>query len=157
MRPTLTMVESETNPKNHHSPNNDQRKQSIMALDTIAEERPQTKMVVGALEWYYSLLQNSVDSFRTLCSKFIAQFVDSKSMATISASLHHVAQGRNEPLKQIMSRFTKACLNIPNLHLAVTMHAFIVKLRPDLFLNTLYAGPPSNTEAPSVPVGVKRK
>jgi len=45
------------------------------------------------LEWYYSLPQNLVDSFRTLCSKFIARFVDSKLMATVSASLHHVAQG----------------------------------------------------------------
>jgi len=99
-----------------------------------------------ALEWYYYLPQNSINSFRTLCSKFIARFIDSKPMTTVSTSLHHVSQGRNETLRQFMSRFTKACLNIPNLHPTVAMHAITVGLKPGLFLNTLYAEPPSNMD-----------
>jgi len=103
-----------------------------------------TTLKETTLEWYYSLPHNSVDSFRTLCSKFIAWFVDSKPMTTVSASLHHVSQGRNEPLRQFMSRFTKAYFNIPNLHPVVAMHTITVGLKPDLFLNTLYTEPPSN-------------
>jgi len=67
-------------------------------------------------------------------------------MTIVSTSLHHVSQGRNEPLRQFMSRFTKACLNIPNLHPTIAMHAITVGLKPRLFLNTLYAEPPSNMD-----------
>jgi len=60
------------------------------------------------LKWYYSLPWNSVDSFCTLCFKFIARFIDNKPMATSSTSLHHVTQGKDESLRQYMARFAKA-------------------------------------------------
>jgi len=77
-----------------------------------------TTLKVTTLEWYYSLSHNSVDSFRTLCSKFIAQFIDSKPMATSSTSLQHVTQGKHESL---MARLAKAYLIIPNLHPAMAI------------------------------------
>jgi len=98
------------------------------------------------LKWYYSLPQNLVDSFRTLCSKFITRFIDSKPMATSSASFQHVTQGKHESLRQNMARFVKACLNIPNLHLVVAMYALTVGLKPGLFINALFVKPPSNMD-----------
>jgi len=67
-------------------------------------------------------------------------------MATSSASLHHVTQGKNELLRQYMTRFAKVCLNISNLHPAVAMYVLTVGLKPDFFLNTLLAKPPSNMD-----------
>jgi len=97
-------------------------------------------------EWYYSLPRNSVDSFLTLYLKFMAQFIDNKLMTTSSASLHHVTQRKNESLKQYMTCFAKACLNIPNLHPTVAMRTSIVGLKSDLFLNALFVEPPSNMD-----------
>ena len=98
------------------------------------------------LKWYYSLPRNSVNLFRTLSSNFIARFIDNKPITTSSASLHHVTEGKNESLRQYMARFAKACLNIPNLHPDVATRALTVGLKPDLFLNTLFAELPSNMD-----------
>jgi len=57
-----------------------------------------------------------------------------------------MTQGKNESLRQYMGHFAKACLNIPNLHPVVAMHALIVGLKLDLFLNTLFAEPPLNID-----------
>jgi len=99
-----------------------------------------------ALEWYYSLHANSIDSFEMLCARFIAKFADNKSTTTSSASLQHVTQGDSEPLRPYMTWFTKATLAIPDLHLVVAMHALLVGLKPSPFLDTLYANPPLNMD-----------
>jgi len=89
------------------------------------------------LEWYYSLSRNSIDSFHTLSSKFIARFIDNKPMTSNLASFHHVTQDENESRKQYMAHFAKACLNIPSFHPAVAMHALIVGLMPGPFSQRL--------------------
>jgi len=73
-----------------------------------------------ALDWYYSLPANSVNSFEMFCAKFTARFADSKLASTLSASLQNVVQGDNESLRHYMTRFTRATLSIPDLHPAVT-------------------------------------
>jgi len=100
-----------------------------------------------ALDWYYSLLTNSVSSFEMLCARFTARFADSKPAIASSASLHHIVQGDNESLRQYMARFTKATLLIPDLHPAVTRYALLVGLRPSEFLDSLYADPSHNMDS----------
>jgi len=99
------------------------------------------------LEWYYSLPPNSVDSFETLCTQFIARIIDSKPMVTSSVPLQHVMQGDFKSLWQYMTRFSKAMLQITNLHLTVAMHSLQVRLKPSPFLNTLYANPSENMDS----------
>lgn len=67
-------------------------------------------------------------------------------MATSLASLQHVTQGKNESVRQYMARFAKVCLNIPNLHPVVAMHALTVWLKLGLFLNALFVERPSNMD-----------
>ena len=51
-----------------------------------------------ALEWYYSLSWNSVDSFDTLCGGFLVRLADSKPIIITFASLHNVIQREGEGL-----------------------------------------------------------
>lgn len=92
---------------------------------------------------YYILPQNSIDSFRTLCDKFIARFVDSKPIATSSTLLQHVIQGKGELLNNIclsLQRFVLIYLT----YTQILMHSLTVGLRLSLFLNTLFVEPPNN-------------
>jgi len=45
-----------------------------------------------------------------------------------------------------MARFSKATLNIPDLHPIVAMHALLVGLHLGKFLDTLYTNPPANID-----------
>jgi len=75
-----------------------------------------TTLVGVALEWYYSLPKISVDSFGTFCGRFLARFTYCKLVASTLASLHNVVQGEIEGLRQFMTWFARATLNIPDLH-----------------------------------------
>jgi len=99
-----------------------------------------------ALEWYYSLSQNSVDSFETIYMRFTTRFADSKLMVGCSTSLQHVTQGDTKMLRQYMARFSNATLGIPNLYPAVVIHLLMVSLKPSPFLDSLYADPPENKD-----------
>jgi len=100
-----------------------------------------------ALDWYYSLPANSIDSFEMLCARFTTRFADNKPATASLASLYHVVQGDNKSLRQYMARFTKAMLLIPDLHPAVTRHSLLVGLKPSAFLDSLYADPPANMDS----------
>jgi len=62
----------------------------------------------------------------------------------IHKSLHNVMQGEAESLRQLVARFARATLNIPNLHPVVSMHALLVGLRLEKFLDTLYVELPED-------------
>jgi len=107
---------------------------------------PTTLMGV-ALEWYYSLPRNSIDSFNTLCAWFFATFADCKPIVATSTSLHNVLQGEEEEgLRQYMTWFAKETLNILELHLVVAMHVLLIGLRSGKFLDTLYMDSPTNMD-----------
>jgi len=48
-----------------------------------------------------------------------------------------MVQGEEERIRQYMTRFAKATLNIPDLHPIVTIHTFLIGFRPGEFLDTL--------------------
>ena len=75
-----------------------------------------TTLIGVALEWYYSFPRNLVDSFNTLCAQFLARFIDFNPIVATSTSLHNVVQGEGEGLRQYMTRFSQAMVNMPNLH-----------------------------------------
>ena len=64
----------------------------------------------------------------------------------MSASLHNVVQGEEEGLRQYMTGFEKATLNIPDLHPTVAMQALLIGLCSGKFLDTLYVDPSSNMD-----------
>ena len=99
-----------------------------------------------ALEWYYSLPTNFVDSFEMLCTRFMAKFANSKPTSASLASFQHVVQRDNKSLRQYMAQFTKATLSILDLDPAVTIHAFLVGLKRSPFLDSLYVDPPLNMD-----------
>jgi len=47
-----------------------------------------------ALEWYYSLPANSINSFDTFCARFAARFTDNKLAVIDSTSVQHIVQGQ---------------------------------------------------------------
>jgi len=89
-----------------------------------------TTLSVVTLEWYYSLPRNSIESFNALCGRFLAKFADYKPIIVTSTSLHNVIQVEGEDLRQYMTKFVRATLNIPDLHPAVSMHILLVGLCP---------------------------
>ena len=99
-----------------------------------------------ALELYYSLLAHSIDSFDTFCTRFTTQFADCKPIVTNLASLEHVVKRENESLRQYMTCFAKAYLNIFGLHTTMAVHSIKVGLLSDPFSITLYVDPPLNMD-----------
>ena len=55
-------------------------------------------------------------------------------------------QGEEESMRQYMAQFSKATLNIPDLHQTVAMDALLIGLRSRKFLNILYTDLPANMD-----------
>jgi len=91
-----------------------------------------------ALKWYYLLPPLSIESFKTFYNMFKTRFVHCKPIVTDSTSLQNVIQGDTEPLRQYMTRFAKASMNISDLHHVVTMHSMNLGLQPGSFFDSLY-------------------
>ncbi|KAK1385493.1 hypothetical protein POM88_023228 [Heracleum sosnowskyi] len=74
---------------------------------------PQT-LAGMAQRWYSRLPPNSIGSFKELSKTFINQFVSGKIHEKSSASLMGIRQGKNETLREYLSRFTKEAIKVPD-------------------------------------------
>ncbi|WVZ26556.1 hypothetical protein V8G54_005100 [Vigna mungo] len=60
-----------------------------------------------ALEWYYTLPPNTVDSFRTVITLFRRQYASNRKQEITPAELVNTKQGKDETLKAFMKRYNE--------------------------------------------------
>ncbi|XP_072064320.1 uncharacterized protein [Arachis hypogaea] len=91
-----------------------------------------------ALDWLCALLAGSVSRFQQLAKLFEEHFAGSAIYLHDSDYLNTIKQGKNESLKDYMTRFTKVAISLPDLHL----HAIKSGLRPGKFQETIAVAKP---------------
>ncbi|XP_014492328.1 uncharacterized protein LOC106754780 [Vigna radiata var. radiata] len=99
-----------------------------------------------ALEWYYTLPPNSVNSFYTVTTLFKRQFSANRRERVSAAELVNLKQGRDETLRAFMRRYSEAARRVKGVS-----HEFIINnlpnyLKPGFVSENLYAKLPKTME-----------
>ncbi|XP_014503222.1 uncharacterized protein LOC106763565 [Vigna radiata var. radiata] len=99
-----------------------------------------------ALEWYYTLPPNSIDNFHTVTTLFKRQFSANRRERMSAAELVNLKQGRDEPLRTFMRRYSEAARRVKGV-----THEFIINnlpncLKPGHVSESLYAKLPKTME-----------
>ncbi|XP_014523014.1 uncharacterized protein LOC106779428 [Vigna radiata var. radiata] len=99
-----------------------------------------------ALEWYYTLPPNSIDSFRTVTTLFKKQYAVNRREVMSATELINLKQGRDEPLRTFMHRYSEAARRVKGV-----THEFIISnlpncLKPGYVSESLYAELPKTME-----------
>ncbi|XP_025627951.1 uncharacterized protein [Arachis hypogaea] len=91
-------------------------------------------------------LNRFVTSFDDFAKMFINHFAASKIYVRDSDYLSTIKQGKHEILKDYMTRFTTAAMEIPDLNPEVQLHAIKSGLRPRKFQETIVVAKPKTLE-----------
>lgn len=94
-----------------------------------------------AQQWFQQLPRASIHSFKDMKEIFLHQFVSSKRSTKNSLYLTTIKQGTNESLREYMTRFNEAILEIPGVEATLKIHSFIEGLRPGHFFASLMQKP----------------
>ncbi|XP_015963393.1 uncharacterized protein LOC107487288 [Arachis duranensis] len=88
----------------------------------------------------------TISSFEELARSFINYFAASRIYVHGSDYLSTIRQGQHESLKDYMTRFAEATMEIPDLDPAVHLHALKTGLRPGRFRETIAIAKPKSLE-----------
>ncbi|XP_014503171.1 uncharacterized protein LOC106763501 [Vigna radiata var. radiata] len=99
-----------------------------------------------ALEWYYTLPPNSVDSFRTLTSMFKKQYSTNRYEEVTAAELVNLRQGKDETLKAFMYRYNHAARRIKGASPEFIISSLPNCLKAGFVSESLYAKLPNTLE-----------
>ncbi|XP_016207144.1 uncharacterized protein LOC107647590 [Arachis ipaensis] len=91
----------------------------------------------AALLWFSKLSAGSISSFEDLARSFNDYFTASRIYVHGSDYLGTIKQGQHESLKDYMTRFADATMEIQDLDPAVHLHALKAGLRPGKFRETI--------------------
>ncbi|XP_016173682.1 uncharacterized protein LOC107616207 [Arachis ipaensis] len=100
----------------------------------------------AALLWFSNLPAGSISNFDDFSKLFINQFAASKIYVRDSDYLSTIRQGQHESLKDYMTRFTTAAMEIPDLNPEVQLHALKSGLRPGKFQEAIAVAKPRTLE-----------
>ncbi|XP_016194919.1 uncharacterized protein LOC107635879 [Arachis ipaensis] len=100
----------------------------------------------AALLWFFKLSAGSIFSFEDLARSFIDYFAASRIYVHGSDYLGTIKQGQHESLKDYMTRFADATMEIQDLDPAVHLHALKAGLRPSKFWETIAIPKPKTLE-----------
>ncbi|XP_025625289.1 uncharacterized protein [Arachis hypogaea] len=100
----------------------------------------------AALLWFSKLPEGSISSFEDLARSFIDYFAASRIYVHGSDYLGTIKQGQHESLKDYMTRFADATMEIQDLDPAVHLHALKAGLRPGKFWETIAITKPKTLE-----------
>ncbi|XP_072072043.1 uncharacterized protein [Arachis hypogaea] len=100
----------------------------------------------AALLWFSKLPAGSISSFEELAKSFIDYFAVARIYVHGSDYLGTVCQGPQESLKDYLTRFAEATMEIPDLDPAVHLHAIKAGLRPGKFRETIAVTKPKTLE-----------
>ncbi|XP_014511626.1 uncharacterized protein LOC106770326 [Vigna radiata var. radiata] len=99
-----------------------------------------------ALEWFNSLPNGSVENFKSLSGMFNEQFAACRAQDVTLVDLMNLKQGKEEPLKTFMDRFTKTVRRVRGLSLEMTLQYVMPALRPGPFKESVCRTPPKTLE-----------
>ncbi|XP_014511473.1 uncharacterized protein LOC106770166 [Vigna radiata var. radiata] len=99
-----------------------------------------------ALEWFNSLPNGSVENFKSLSGMFNEQFAACRVQDVTLVDLMNLKQGKDEPLKVFMDRFTKTIRRVRGLSLEMTLQYVMPALRPGPFKESVCRTPPKTLE-----------
>nr|XP_025625306.1 uncharacterized protein LOC112717513 [Arachis hypogaea] len=105
-----------------------------------------TYLNVAALLWFSKLPASSISSFEELAKSFIDYFAAERIYVQRLDYLGTICQGLQESLKDYMTRFTEATMEILDLDPAVHLHALKAGLRPEKFRETIVVTKPKTLE-----------
>ncbi|GKV21714.1 hypothetical protein SLEP1_g31668 [Rubroshorea leprosula] len=91
----------------------------------------------NARTWYYSLPPRSISSYTEMASAFATKFSSRKLIRKTTTKLMRVKQRDGESLKNYMSRFNDAVLEVSSFDQAVGIAAVISGLKHDRFRDSL--------------------
>ncbi|XP_016185698.1 uncharacterized protein LOC107627373 [Arachis ipaensis] len=91
----------------------------------------------ATLLWFSKLSAGSISSFEDLARSFIDYFAASRIYVHGSDYLGTIKQGQHESLKDYLTRFAEATMEIPDLDPKVHLHALKTGLRPGKFRETI--------------------
>ncbi|XP_025657486.1 uncharacterized protein [Arachis hypogaea] len=100
----------------------------------------------AALLCFFNLPTGSITSFDDFSKLFINQFAASKIYVRDSDYPSTIKQGPHESLKDYMTRFTTAAMEIPDLNPEVQLHAIKSGLRPGKFQEAIAVAKPKTPE-----------
>ncbi|XP_025611638.1 uncharacterized protein [Arachis hypogaea] len=100
----------------------------------------------AALLWFSKLPAGSIASFKELARSFIDYFAAARIYIHGSDYLNTIRQGPQESLKDYMTRFIEATMEIPDLNPAVHLHALKAGLRPEKFREIIAVTKPKTLE-----------
>ncbi|XP_020967478.1 uncharacterized protein LOC110266801 [Arachis ipaensis] len=100
----------------------------------------------AALLWFSKLSAGSISSFEDLARLFIDYFAASRIYIHGSDFLGTIKQGQHESLKDYMTRFADATMEIQDLDPAVHLHALKAGLKPGKFRETIAITKPKTLE-----------
>ncbi|XP_016199057.1 uncharacterized protein LOC107640023 [Arachis ipaensis] len=100
----------------------------------------------AALLWFSKLPAGPISSFEELAKSFIDYFAAARIYVHGSDYLGTIRQGPHESLKDYLTRFAEATIEIPDLDPAVHLHALKAGLRPGKFRETIAVTKPKTLE-----------
>ncbi|XP_072071918.1 uncharacterized protein [Arachis hypogaea] len=100
----------------------------------------------AVLLWFSKLSAGSISSFEDLVRSFIDYFAASRIYIHGSDYLGTIRQGQHESLKDYLTRFAEATMEIPDLDPNVHLHALKTGLRPGKFRETIAITKPKTLE-----------
>ncbi|XP_015969520.1 uncharacterized protein LOC107492953 [Arachis duranensis] len=100
----------------------------------------------AALLWFSKLPAGSISFFEELARSFIDYFAVARIYVHGSDYLSTIRQGPQKSLKDYMTRFIEATMEIPDLNPAVHLHALKAGLRPKKFRETIAVTKPKTLE-----------
>ncbi|XP_057745208.1 uncharacterized protein LOC130963076 [Arachis stenosperma] len=100
----------------------------------------------AALLWFSKLPEGSISSFEELAKSFIEYFTAVRIYVHGSDYLGTIRQDPQESLKDYMTRFAEATMEIPDLDPAVHLHALKAGLKPEKFRETIAVTKPKTLE-----------
>ncbi|XP_015953821.1 uncharacterized protein LOC107478193 [Arachis duranensis] len=100
----------------------------------------------AALLWFSKLPEGSISSFEELAKSLINYFAAARIYVHGSDYLGTIRQGLQESLKDYMTRFAEATMEIPDLDPAVHLNAFKAGLKPGKFRETIAVTKPKILE-----------
>ncbi|XP_072073807.1 uncharacterized protein [Arachis hypogaea] len=100
----------------------------------------------AALIWFSKLPAGSISSFEELAKSFIDYFAAARIYVHGSDYLGTIRQGPQESLRDYLTRFAEATMEIPDLDPAVQLHSLKVGLRPGKFRETIAITKPKTLE-----------
>ncbi|XP_025611577.1 uncharacterized protein [Arachis hypogaea] len=100
----------------------------------------------AALLWFSKLPEGSISSFEESAKSFIDYFTAARIYVHGSDYLGTIRQGPQESLKDYLTRFADATIEIPDLDPAVHLHALKAILKPGKFRETIAVTKPKTLE-----------